>query len=289
MSRAWLGPIQELATELTLQSAERLAERLIAHEKPVGVDETALRHQLESLIHTERRYGQVRRLLVAMIQSGVRSAEVGYALLAAAQMRDSERKRNTVELLWTGPETHVIPVRRNDRGLLEVIKSAQETLHIVTFALFPVKAIQDALTQALQRGVDIHLFIEFPQVDKRKNKTSNNTIKSIGLETALRCRVYEWPLAMRHKTIYKTKTGKTREWIATLHAKVAVSDGNRMFVSSANLTNQAMRHNMELGLLIRNSDAPSLVQKHLEALIEQRVFVEKSAEEIRSAIGLIDK
>lgn len=283
MQRVWLEHVQTLAIDLSLDSAEIMAERLISFNRPVPANDSALRHQLEATVHTERRYVQVRNLVTALKDSGVNSAEVGYALLAAAQMNNTYRKRNDISLLWTGPESSIIPVRRNDQGLLDVINSAEDTLYIVTFALYPVKNIQDALRAALDRGVEIHLFIEFPQQDSRLNKTSNNTIDSLGLELALRCHIYEWPMANRPVTTYRDSGGRIRESHATLHAKIAVADDAFLFLSSANLTQHAMSHNVEMGVLIRAGDEPSRVKRHFQALVEDGSFVRKSDEEIVAA------
>lgn len=54
---------------------------------------------------------------------------------------------------------------------------------------------------------------------------------------------------------------------ASLHAKCAVADGERLLVSSANLTEYAFTKNIELGLLVEGGDVPGRVQRHLEALI----------------------
>ena len=60
-----------------------------------------------------------------------------------------------------------------------------------------------------------------------------------------------------------TPSGK----LASLHAKCAVSDGQRLLVSSANLTEFALNFNMELGLLVAGGEAPRRVEKHFDALM----------------------
>jgi phosphatidylserine/phosphatidylglycerophosphate/cardiolipin synthase-like enzyme len=46
-----------------------------------------------------------------------------------------------------------------------------------------------------------------------------------------------------------------------------VADGEFMFLSSANLTQQAFTINMELGMLIRGGTMPSQVEQQFEYLI----------------------
>jgi phosphatidylserine/phosphatidylglycerophosphate/cardiolipin synthase-like enzyme len=52
-----------------------------------------------------------------------------------------------------------------------------------------------------------------------------------------------------------------------VHAKCAVADGKLAFITSANLTSAAMERNMELGVIVRGGELPSVLHRHLEALI----------------------
>jgi phosphatidylserine/phosphatidylglycerophosphate/cardiolipin synthase-like enzyme len=76
--------------------------------------------------------------------------------------------------------------------------------------------------------------------------------------------MYTWPAEKR------PTTGKGAR--ASLHAKCAVADGERLLVSSANLTEFALTVNIELGLLVEGDDTPRRVQQHLESLIESGTF-----------------
>ena len=58
---------------------------------------------------------------------------------------------------------------------------------------------------------------------------------------------------------------------ASLHAKCAVADGDRLLVSSANLTEFALTVNI-VGLLVEGDDAPRRVQAHLESLIDSGIL-----------------
>jgi len=53
------------------------------------------------------------------------------------------------------------------------------------------------------------------------------------------------------------------------HVKCAVADGEWLFLSSANLTQQAFTINMELGMLVRGGTMPRRVEQQFEQLIEQ--------------------
>jgi len=64
------------------------------------------------------------------------------------------------------------------------------------------------------------------------------------------------------------QTGKT----GILHVKCAVSDGSRLFLSSANLTEYAFTINMELGLLVTGGDLPGTIEQHFDRLIKVGAF-----------------
>jgi cardiolipin synthase len=57
-----------------------------------------------------------------------------------------------------------------------------------------------------------------------------------------------------------------------LHVKCAVADGEWLFLSSANLTQQAFTINMELGILLRGGALPGKVAQQFEWLIQDGVL-----------------
>ena len=77
---------------------------------------------------------------------------------------------------------------------------------------------------------------------------------------ASRCGVYVWPIEGR----FRGGTGKP----GILHVKCVVADGRWLFLSSANLTEQAFSINMELGVLITGGTTPAQVEAHFGRMIE---------------------
>ncbi|MDY0004853.1 MAG: phospholipase D-like domain-containing protein, partial [Polyangia bacterium] len=57
-----------------------------------------------------------------------------------------------------------------------------------------------------------------------------------------------------------------------VHAKVAVVDGERAFITSANLTGYALEKNMEAGVAIHGGPVPLTLRNHLQALIDVGVI-----------------
>lgn len=192
----------------------------------------------------------------------VTGASIALAISAAAQAIETERSQERLELVWTGPDSRLIPLRRTDQALLQLIDGAQETLHIVSFAVYRIEAVARALARAAGRGVAICLYLETP--DASESRIAYNTLAAFGAEVRQRAHIYIWPLEKRSRS----EDGRH----GSLHAKVAIADGQVMLVSSANLTEYALTLNMELGVMIHGGPAPGRVAEHLARLVEQGTF-----------------
>lgn len=109
-------------------------------------------------------------------------------------------------------------------------------------------------------------------------------MQAFGLDLALRCYLYEWEVAKRpFRLVWDAReTAAQKKRYAALHAKLAVADDAQLFISSANLTEYAMLHNVEMGVLIKGGAEPGRVRQHLRALVERGEFVLKTKAEIRS-------
>ena len=169
----------------------------------------------------------------------------------------AEHTTEQLDLVWTGPATHIIPIRRTDQALLQLIRSANNTLLIVSFAVYKIQVISEALGQAIQRGVDLRIVFEHP--DESGGKISYTGSNALRDEVLKHAKFYTWPLDKREHN----EDGK----YGSLHAKVALADQDTLFISSANLTEYAMDLNMELGVLIHGGNLPSRVLQHFEQLI----------------------
>ena len=184
------------------------------------------------------------------------------ALLTAAEVEKSHREDQSVEIVWTGPEVGLIPLRRTEQALLQLISSAAHRIVIVSYAVYNIPRICEALIEAADRGAKITIIIETP--DRIEGQNTYNTLKALGPSVANCCNVYLWPLEKRKKDT----NGKP----GILHVKCAVADGHRLFLSSANLTEYAFTLNLELGLLIAGGAIPKQVEDHFYQMIDVGVF-----------------
>ena len=183
---------------------------------------------------------------------------VAVALQTAALSEQTHRDSQSVELVWTGPDTGDMPFRRTEQAILQVLDSAKTRITLVSFAVYRIPNIGNALVRAAKRGVRLTVIMETP--DKIEGEGEYSTIKALGQEVAACSTVYFWPKENR-------PVGGNNK-VGILHVKCAVADGEWLFLSSANLTQQAFTINMELGMLVRGGTIPSRVEQQFERLIQ---------------------
>jgi phosphatidylserine/phosphatidylglycerophosphate/cardiolipin synthase-like enzyme len=176
--------------------------------------------------------------------------------------RASLRQRRSWPL-WTGPAPYGNTLRRADQVLLDLIRTAERTLYVVTFAAYKVPLLRAAMLEAARRGVEVTLIFESPE--SSAGKTAFGGLEALGEEMRDLAKVYVWPLEKRPKDAAGHH--------GSLHAKCAVADRASLLVSSANLTEFALNINMELGLLVRGGNLPGRVVDHIHHLMQNGVLI----------------
>ncbi len=266
---ALLDHISLVGQELSPDSVGRLADRIARVPSAIAAGrlsastprERVLLHRLVEL------WSQVADLDAAALSLALRAAQRTAAEVAGQQ---------TVELVWTGPRTDEVPVRRNDQALREVIASAERELLLVSYAVYNVPKIAEGLAAAVTRGAAVRLVLEF-QGAAEGDQTFDPLIALGELPEGVH--VFHWPFEKRPQF----GTGGKRGYI---HVKCAVADRHLAFVSSANLTAYAMGANMELGVLIRGGLVPQRIAAHFEQLVSKGVLKPRSRPEgvVRSSV-----
>lgn len=187
---------------------------------------------------------------------------VAAALHTAVFAEKERREGQSVELVWTGPNVGVVPLRRTEQAVLQIIDSARVRLLVVSYAVYAIPHIQEAVGRAARRGVAITIVVETP--DRLDVANEYSTLRALGEDVASFSNIYCWPKEQR-KTEDSGKLG-------LLHVKCVVGDGNQLFVSSANLTKYAFTLNMELGALITGGDPPRQIEAIFDSLIQRGIL-----------------
>lgn len=183
--------------------------------------------------------------------SAVSGEMLAAMLLAAAHAYRHAEDRQRVELVWTGPTTELVPARRTEQALIQVIDAAQQRLFITSYVAYDIESVARALKSAAARGVKIEFLVELSSA--QGGKVSIDPIGNL-------------QKIVPGASFYVWKDKNAAFVNGSVHAKVAVADGSSCFITSANLTGYAMDQNMEAGVLISGAPLPEQLHRHLEAL-----------------------
>jgi cardiolipin synthase A/B len=183
----------------------------------------------------------------------VSSVELSAMFRASSVTASLAAGASSVELVWTGPATGMVPIRHTAQVLAGLIDESCDRLFLVSFVAYHVGGVINALRRAVKRGVKVRVLLE-----QSKEHGGSVTVDSVAMlkGNLPGAHIYEWD---------KVTAGPTAT--ASVHAKCAVADGSVAFVTSANLSDAAMERNMELGVLLRGGQVPSLLDRHLAALV----------------------
>jgi len=162
-----------------------------------------------------------------------------------------------IELLWSGPSPVAqIPARRIDQVLYDLIANAKREILLITFAAAKIERLVNELLKAKQRGVNVRLILEFEQ--SSEGQLSYDALKAFPQSLISTVEVYYWPIEKRERN-QAGRPGK-------LHAKLAVVDDTAL-ISSANLTDDAFNRNLEVGVMVNNSEFLAKNKTYIEYLI----------------------
>lgn len=211
---------------------------------------------LSGMLGTPSASVAVGRLVAAWKGTTVKSDELASMLLAASHVTVKAARRQSIELVWTGPTTPFVSTRRTEQALLQVIDAARSTLFVMSFVAYDVSSVVAALNEASRRGVAISMFLE----------SSHDQGGSVALDVIGRMHKLV-PAAQLYGWLDKADEFSD----GRVHAKVAVADGRIGFVTSANLTRYAMERNMEVGVLVSGGEVPSMLEAHLRSLVDTGV------------------
>ena len=98
----------------------------------------------------------------------VSGATIAAVISTAMYCQDRTEDEFSLELVWTGPLPEGSKFRRTDQALLQLIRETKQTLLIISFAVYKIPEIVEALQQAIDRGVSIKFIFELPEVSQGK-------------------------------------------------------------------------------------------------------------------------
>lgn len=198
----------------------------------------------------------LKTLIEAWRRSTTDGPTLAAMLLAASDAYRLAESIQQVELVWTGPTTELVPARRTEQALIQVIDAARQRLFITSYVAYDIESVARALKSAAERDVQIDFLVEMSSA--QGGKVSTDPIANLR-KIVPAARFYVW----------KNKAAAFGN--GSVHAKVAVADRALCFITSANLTGYAMDQNMEAGVLVSGKPLPDQLHRHMEALVSTGV------------------
>lgn len=184
-------------------------------------------------------------------------------LLSIGVAFQQKEKENLFAFVWSGP-TYELEARQTEQVILDIIDTAEKELLLVSFAAYKVPVLLEAIQNAICRGVRVRFILETEEdSDGRLNFDTVKTFSTLhGVE------VYHWPKEQRE--VYAP--GKH----PVMHAKCVVTE-KEFLISSANLTENAITSNMELGVHVGDYKKSNLLINQFNSLISSKILVSLSA------------
>jgi phosphatidylserine/phosphatidylglycerophosphate/cardiolipin synthase-like enzyme len=201
--------------------------------------------------------------LAALAAQGLGSGAVAVALEAAAYAMTTVDRP---ELVWSGPEVAGVHARDTRRVFEELVDGAQRAVWVSAYTFYDgpkaFKRLADRMDAVPALQVTLLLNIR-----RKAGDTSEST--EVVKRFADRFWKHEWPTERRPAVFYDPRALSLEKVEGVLHAKALVVDDAAAFVTSANLTEAAFDHNLELGVLSRDRTLAASLGRHFRALVDQ--------------------
>ena len=168
------------------------------------------------------------------------------------------RSRQPTERVWTGPSTPVVPLRRTEQVLCDLIRCAERTLTMTTFGIFQVPRLVEELERSLERGVTLRIVLG--DRESHSDQEIDRQRHQLGRVVAAQATLLQWPPERRPRD--------EQGHAGLMHVKAALADSRIAFLTSANLTEAALERNLELGVLIRGGVLAASIDRLIDALVE---------------------
>lgn len=265
MTSPLFAAIHEAASLFPPSTLQQLANLLSEADQPYS---DSLANRLLCSLTNQ----QFRRVLTTVLHAWKqepttwKSMAIAAALLSSAYANREMQHKLSAELVWTGPEPSYIPIRRTDQVLLQLIQESQQELVLISFAIYKVPVIVQALQQALDRGIHLLIIAETPTASD--GKITFGLEATFGSNILSQAQVLVWPRDKRPTS--------TNGKYGSLHVKGAVSDQRQLFITSANLTEYALSINMELGVLIQSKVLSKQLIDQIKKLKNEKLLVPSS-------------
>lgn len=205
--------------------------------------------------------------LVGVLRDWAREGVTGR--VASLWIRSLGEAASSVErarLVWTGPSAKGLLSRNTRQVYEELVRGAHRTLWISSYTYFHGPEAFRLLAKRMDElpGMKVTLMLNI-----RRSSGDSGSREDVVGRFANRFWKEDWPGAARPVVYYDPRSLDRDGPASVLHAKAVVADEERLFVTSANLTEAAMDRNIEIGVLFRDRTLARTAVAHFRGLVDQ--------------------
>jgi phosphatidylserine/phosphatidylglycerophosphate/cardiolipin synthase-like enzyme len=169
------------------------------------------------------------------------------------------------DLVWSGPEVPSVPARDTRQVYEELMGSIERSAWISSYTYYDGQRAFKVLADRMDKVPELKVRLLL-NIQKDWNDTSKP--EAIIMRFAEQLWTKDWPGSVRPKVYYDPRSVDPELGPGILHTKAVVVDDGSVFVTSANLTEHALDHNFELGLLVRDRALAVSIVSHFQGLID---------------------
>lgn len=205
---------------------------------------------------------------------GVDCKHIAYTLRLLTQEKDnSQRIRDRVNLVWTGPEIAGSRSRDTSVVVRELFSKAKKSVLISSFAIDKgekARRLFEVLAQRMDANPELHVQMFLNIQRPHQSKVAESILLR---EFADTFRHDIWSGKRLPKLFYDTRSlALDTKQKSCLHAKCIVVDEEKVLVTSANFTQAAHERNIEAGVLLNDTSIAQALRLQFDALVSQKIL-----------------
>jgi len=184
-------------------------------------------------------------------------------------IEEATEYKSRPELVWSGPELEGLHARDTKRVYDELLLSATRSVWASTYVFFDGPQVFGTLAQCMEKRPDLRVNL-FLNIQRKRGDTTS--AEQLVRTFADRFWTTDWPGVNRPTVFYDPRSLSLDNENGILHAKVLVVDETQMFVTSANWTAAALKENIEVGTLLKDSLLAENMVAHFQGLIDKQLL-----------------
>ncbi len=204
--------------------------------------------------------------LNGLVEEGWTRPQIMLLVWSIIRARQTANARQSIDLVWTGPEVDGAPSRDTVVVVRELFQQAREAVLLAGYVVFQGWRVFETLAARMDQNpeLDVRMFLN---IERRPTDTSIDS--DIVARFVERFREKEWPGRRLPALYYDPRAlaldARDR---ACLHAKCIVVDHSIALVSSANFTEAALERNIEAGVLVHSRLFADHLERHFEGMVQ---------------------